>query len=204
MPTCTVGGRRLFYARGPVSWDDAGNRVRNPYSSYGYYFLTESDGPAATQDSTAFADSFYPSGHDSNALYEVDDFAWFQGGRNLYDSQVFTVGVARDYEIAATGQPGSGSLQVVLTAYGGVGGQRQRQRQRGRHGQRAGFGHLRCHARGNARFTLRNVSDINKVSITQTSGGTMRLDYIALHCDAPRQAPSLSTASFPVPGMCIT
>ena len=118
VPTCTVGGRRLFYARGPISWDDVGNRVRNPYSSYGYYFLTESDGPAATQDSTAFADSFYPSDHDSNALYEVDDFAWFQGGRNLYDSQVFTVGVARDYEIAATGQPGRGSLQVVLTAYG--------------------------------------------------------------------------------------
>lgn len=199
VPTCTVGGRRLFYARGPLSWDEAGNRVRNPYSDYGYYFLTESDGPAATQDSTAFADSFYPSGHDSNALYEVDDFAWFQGGRNLYDSQVFTVGVARDYEIAATGQPGSGSLQVVLTAYGAsVASVSVNDSVVGTVSVPAS-GTYDVMREGNARFTLRNVSDINKVSITQTSGGTMRLDYIALHCDAPRQAPSLSTASFPVP-----
>lgn len=44
--TCTVNGKRLFYAKGPVSWSDnnTGQRTRNPYSDYGYYFITEGDG----------------------------------------------------------------------------------------------------------------------------------------------------------------
>ena len=46
VPTCLVGGKRLFYAKGPVSWASASAtvRTRNPYSDYGYYFLTQSDG----------------------------------------------------------------------------------------------------------------------------------------------------------------
>ena len=43
VPTCAVGGRRLFYGIGPVTWDSSNNRIRNPYSAYGYYFLTESE-----------------------------------------------------------------------------------------------------------------------------------------------------------------
>ena len=43
VPTCTVDGRRLFYAQGPVTWNSSDVRVRNPYSDYGYYFITQSD-----------------------------------------------------------------------------------------------------------------------------------------------------------------
>ena len=44
VPTCTVGDRKLFYAVGTVSWESATalDRIRNNYSSYGYYFLTMS------------------------------------------------------------------------------------------------------------------------------------------------------------------
>lgn len=43
VPTCTVNGHRLFYGRGPVSWSSAtaNIRTRNPYSNYGYYFLSD-------------------------------------------------------------------------------------------------------------------------------------------------------------------
>ena len=42
IPTCIVGGQRLFYGRGTVSWADRKTtiRPRNPYSDYGYYFIT--------------------------------------------------------------------------------------------------------------------------------------------------------------------
>ena len=54
--TCTIKGKRLFHASGPVSW--ASNttlaRTRNPYSDYGYYFLTESDDEPLTADSASF------------------------------------------------------------------------------------------------------------------------------------------------------
>ena len=46
--TCTVNGKRLFYAVGPVTWSDTHKRIRNPYSTYGYYFLTENDEEAET------------------------------------------------------------------------------------------------------------------------------------------------------------
>ena len=74
VPTCTVNGKRLFYAKGPVSWSSntASRRTRNPYSDYGYYFLTESDAAPTSIDSTAFLSSFYPSPNDYHSLYEVD------------------------------------------------------------------------------------------------------------------------------------
>ena len=32
--TCTVNGKRLFYAVGPVTWNDTFKRIRNPYSTF--------------------------------------------------------------------------------------------------------------------------------------------------------------------------
>ena len=45
IPTCTVGGKKLFYAKGSIYWDsnESSVRTRNPYSDYGYYFITEND-----------------------------------------------------------------------------------------------------------------------------------------------------------------
>ena len=43
LPTCEVDGKKLFYGIGPVTWDSDHQRVRNPYSDFGYYFLTEND-----------------------------------------------------------------------------------------------------------------------------------------------------------------
>ena len=53
VPTCNVGGRRLFYAKGPVGWSSktTPSRTRNPYSNSGYYFLTENDSTALDRKS---------------------------------------------------------------------------------------------------------------------------------------------------------
>ena len=50
VPTCNYGGRRLFYAQGPVSWDKPSSmkRTRNPYSDYGYYFITQGEDEQST------------------------------------------------------------------------------------------------------------------------------------------------------------
>ena len=58
VPTYTIHGKRLFYAKGSVSWysNSATRRTRNPYSDYGYYFLTEDNtgNPASISDSPTF------------------------------------------------------------------------------------------------------------------------------------------------------
>ena len=49
IPVYNDGSKIVFYAQGPVSWEDSGNsivpveHIRNPYSVSGYYFVTEND-----------------------------------------------------------------------------------------------------------------------------------------------------------------
>jgi len=94
VPQCVVGGKHLFYAKGPVSWSSrtASRRTRNPYSDYGYYFITQSDETVETVDSATFVSSFYPSNDFYHSLYEVDGYSWYPGGRNLYDKTPINLG----------------------------------------------------------------------------------------------------------------
>ena len=204
VPLCTVGGRRLFYATGPVSWSNSTSltRTRNPYSNYGYYFLTESDTEPAVLDSAAFLASFYPSPDDYHSLAETDDFSWYHGGRNLFESSALETGVNRSYTLDATSAKGQ---LTVLISYDGA-------------GQVLVF--LNGHQVGTASIT--NTSFIgqyvkaassswtfpvdslltgeNEVILRKTSGdGTLRLDYLSLCCESPAAAPSLAGGKFPEP-----
>ena len=116
--TCTVNGRRLFYANGSVTWSSntATRRTRNPYSDYGYYFLTSNDEAPSTVDSTAFLNSFYPSTNDYHSLYEVDGYSWYNGGRNLFDTEAIAKGQTKRVVMKNTAKASSGKLSVNVTA----------------------------------------------------------------------------------------
>ena len=125
VPTVTVGGRRLFYAVGPVTWssNDAQRRTRNHYSDYGYYFLTQSDGEPLTVTDTEFLDSFYPSADDYHSLYEVDGYAWYPGGRNLYDREQITTQTSKQVIFNNEGHAATGTLSVRISGGTSSGGQ---------------------------------------------------------------------------------
>ena len=116
VPTCTIGGKRVFYAVGPVNWDNKVSlaRTRNPYSDYGYYFLTEGDDEPLATDSATLVSANYPANNDYHQLYEVDDYSWFHGGRNLFDKTLFAIGTPLTYTLKATGT--NGKICVALTA----------------------------------------------------------------------------------------
>lgn len=200
VPTCTVNGRRLFYGVGPVTWDDETTmtRRRNPYSDYGYYFLTESDDEPATVDSAAFLSSFYPSANDYHTLYEHDEYAWFQGGRNLFDRVPVASGSSHNYIMSSNGRTGSGRVCIALTAgvnstatvalndsvLGSISVQ------------------LVSYDKGheNSRtFSVGNIHPTDTITVTTTSGGPVRLDYISMTFTEPQAAPDLASASIPVP-----
>ena len=106
VPTAMIGGRRVFYGVGPVNWlaDNAEERTQNPYSTVGCYFLADggADEPLLL-DSAAFVAAVYPSPNDYHAIYEVDNFAWYHGGRNLFDRRLYGQGVTRTYMLPTYG-----------------------------------------------------------------------------------------------------
>lgn len=197
--TYAVGNRRLFHARGPVSWesDKAARRTRNPYSDYGYYFLTESDDEPQMVDSAAFVSSFYPSPDDYHTLYEVDGYSWYQGGRNLFDSDPINFGRTKKVVLKNNTGATSGRLSVSISA-----GMYSRAKI-ALNGKELGdlYVSLGTYDKGNSATKTYQVSELtatDTVSVTCELGDPIRLDYVSMAWDQPAGAPSL-TAQYSTP-----
>ena len=201
VPTCVVNGKRIFYAVGPVTWEtkDTLARTRNPYSDSGYYFLTAGEEEPLIVSEEALTDASYPLPEHYHSLYEVDDYAWYHGGRNLFDKQLFTVGMPRTYTLAAKGE--SGALAVALTADGNF--EAQVEVNDSVVGTISQGVNLDSYTKAQERiyeYLLNGIMKAeNTVRITQTSGANLRLDYIALVHDMPKDKPDFQTATLPEP-----
>lgn len=203
VPTCNIAGRRLFFAKGPVSWDskDSKRRTRNPYSDYGYYFLTQDNASEpATVDSTTFVNSFYPTDTwFSHSLHEVDAYAWYEGGRNLFDRRAITK--SNPYTVTLATNPNATQAQVTVNVSAGS----HAEVQLSFNGEDKGSitvnigneGGQSSYNKGNEAaktFTVSNLStEKNQLTITTTSGGSVRLDFIDIQWDKPLPLPSLTT-----------
>ena len=186
LPTCTMNGKRVFYGVGPVNWYNKESlaRTRNPYADYGYYFLTESEGEPLTTDSASLVGQHYPANHDYHQLYEVDNYAWYHGGRNLFDKTLYTIGTPQTYKLKATGS--TGRIGIALTADADY---------------EATISvndsviatiskkiTLDSYTKADEQlwqYDLQNLKAENTISITQTAGGNLRLDYIDLQHAEP-------------------
>ena len=201
VPSCVVNGKRIFYAVGPVTWEtkDTLARTRNPYSDNGYYFLTTGEEEPLIVSEEALTAATYPQPEDYHSLYEVDDYAWYHGGRNLFDKQLFTIGTPRTYTLAAKGE--SGALAVALTADGNF--EAQVEVNDSVVGTISQGVNLDSYTKAQERiyeYLLNGIMKAeNTVRITQTSGANLRLDYIALVHDMPKDKPDFQTATLPEP-----
>ena len=209
VPTCTVNGKRLFHATGSVGWssDTAKERTRNPYSDYGYYFLTQQDDEPLTVDSAAFTASFYPTTNDYHTLYETDNYAWYHGGRNLYESTLLSKG-ERQFTLASTSKKGTltvsmsydGDCDAEVKVNGeSVGNITVNQTEINARRAKA----IDTYSKAavylwNFSLDNLNVGD-NTISLRQISGANMRLDYLSLCFDTPMPLPNLATATFEAP-----
>ena len=213
VPICVVGGRRLFYAVGPVNWSSntAMARTRNPYSDYGYYFLTEAEGEPQTVDSATFKASCYPLPNDYHDLYEVDNYAWYHGGRNLYEKEKLTIGSNRDIVLPAVHNT-TAKVDVVLSFNSKF------EATIALNGTSLGSmvpGSSAVDASGNLRDGLAfaalstwtfdlsadalNHEGNNTFTLRQTSGGDVRIDYVSLRYESPKPFTDLTSSSLPVP-----
>ena len=206
VPTCTIGGRRLFYAKGPVSWSSntATRRTRNPYSDYGYYFITQGDDSTEplSADSAAFVGSFYPSPYYYHTLHEQDGYAWMEGGRNLFDPHLIERGATQTVSLGGNANATTGTFTVTVTAGADTSVEiALNDSVAGTLALSLGSGDLRQYTKGAERtltFRCAQLKADNVVSVRVTGSAPARLDFAQVAWDAPLPLPSL-TAGVPVP-----
>ena len=201
VPTCMIDGRRLFYGVGPVNWETAATttRTRNPYSDAGYYFLTESEDEPLYISQEDFTAAHYPTANDYHDLYEVDDFAWYHGGRNLFDKTLFSIGNPYSYALYANGE--TGTLSVALTYDGSISATvAVNDSVIGTITRNVSLDSYTEAEENITDFALTNLKvGENVVTITQTSGANLRLDYLSLTLDNPKAMTDLQASGLPVP-----
>ena len=216
VPTCVINGRRLFYGVGPVNWETAATttRTRNPYSSAGCYFLTDweltpspsqEEGSLDTQGTPVyvteeeFVAAHYPSANDYHDLYEVDNFAWYHGGRNLFDKTLFSIGNPRSYTLYANGD--TGTLSVALTYDGSISATiAVNDSVIGTVTRKVSLDSYTEAEENITNYDLTNLkAGENTVTITQTSGANLRLDYLSLTLATPKAMTDLQASDLPVP-----
>lgn len=202
--TCNIGGRRLFYARGPVSWDanTTERRTRNYYSNYGAYFLTEDTSTEPlTTDSASFVASFYPSPDFYHDIYEVDGYSWFTGGRNFFDSRQVSQGSNMTVDIPANANARNGKLTVVVTSSNYC--QVQVEYNDSILGTLSTNNSNTNYIYGCQRsgtYTVPSTGAVSHVKLSVLSGSNpMRLDFVSMAWDKPHDAPDLTSANIPTP-----
>lgn len=195
------GNSRLFYARGPVSWSSptATRRTRNPYSDYGYYFITEttnSEEEPLKADSAAFISAFYPSNNDYHSIYEVDGYAWYHGGRNLYDSKAIRNGSSQKVVLSKPANATSAQLSVNVSAGSSSSVEVLH------NGASLGTITISVPAKyyaGNEAmktYTISSQQDKDTITIRNNGSPPVRIDFVSAAWDKPSSAPSLD-GSFP-------
>ena len=213
VPTCTVNGHRLFYGVGPVNWtaNNTVARTRNPYSDYGYYFLTEAEGTPLSVDSTTFRTSFFPSANDYHDLYEVDNYAWYHGGRNLYESEKLVIGTPRNITMPAIHNT-TAYVDINLSfdktfeatlLFNGTEVSTLKPTTSVVTPSGAPRDGLALAAQMTWSLALPadaiNHDDKNTITLRMTSGSEVRLDWLSLRYATPKAMTDLTSSSLPVP-----
>ena len=115
---CPKDGQLYFYAYGPVSYSDNSvtARTRNPYSDYGYYFITQTDGARKECSEAELLSSAAANGAAYHDLYENDSFAWHEMGRELVEAEELPTGKAKIVNLSVPENAGTITVTAVLTA----------------------------------------------------------------------------------------
>lgn len=202
VPSAMKDGERVFYARGPVSWErrDQRNRTRNPYADYGCYLITEGETSDDNTDIERIADEWRNSYERFYSLYEKDEYALFCGGRNLVEKTAADAqaGQSRTVSIDAplgTRTEKGGVLTISVSAETAMSFEVEM------NGVRLGGGTMALPAYSKATietfsFDVATIEATNEVKVTPTSGGKMRLDYVMIY--AKDVADNITAENMPI------
>jgi hypothetical protein len=189
---CPKDGQLYFYAYGPVSYESntVTSRIRNPYSDYGYYLITQNDDARKECSEQELLNTAAASAAAYHELYERDEFAWHEMGRELVESE--DVQSSKTVTLSVPDNPGTITVTAVLTASkqtnysvttddGGKSGViRTNTDEQVAMFETATF---QCNGSGSLPVTIKCVS-----------GGPIKIDYVLATFSNPKGYSALSTA----------
>jgi hypothetical protein len=107
----------LFWGNGLLHWN-GDTRVVNFYANEACYFLTE-EAEDAERIGTETAYASYGTAVSTitdHVLYEKDDYAWYHGGRNLYESTNYASSNSHSYNLQTIDSKRALNLTVAFSA----------------------------------------------------------------------------------------
>ena len=118
----------LFYGKGPRKWEYASStfvHTNNPYSNYGYYFVTEKETAGRTMEKAASADgaTLQVTTFDDYMVKDDDVVSVNNSGRELYGDS-FESTLSRSYTVTIPGitnDAGKATLSFIARASGNTG-----------------------------------------------------------------------------------
>lgn len=193
--TWVFWGNGLLYWKGPT-------RVFNPYANEACYFLTEGTEPGSIATIKS-ADAPSAKAYDSFAehvLYEKDEFAWFTGGRNLYEGQDYATSNTHTYKLSTIDSKGDEQLTVAFTA----GSNEETQLQTMVNGEVLSTNSLVALPNYTSATTSTKTAAVSKLSVgsdwtiklTSTANHNAHLDYLALHYTRALKVPASGFIAF--------
>jgi len=110
----------LFTAKGPDSWEaDADGHythVRNTYSQWGYYFLTDMEGTPESfiqmESDSTFGDivDSYPE----HIAYDPDGYSWYHSGRRFFEAFDYKDGGGKTYDFSLNGLKTGSDVRMTV------------------------------------------------------------------------------------------
>ena len=110
----------LFTAKGPDSWslNSKGeySHVRNTYSSWGYYFLTDMDGVPAQFLEMVSDSTFGPivDTYPEHIAYDPDEFSWYHSGRRFFEDYDYKDGGGKSYDFSMDGLKAGSNVRLSV------------------------------------------------------------------------------------------
>lgn len=184
----------LFYGRGPLSWARSTTGLYrhtvNNYATYGCYFLTEGDSPMpfATADEYTGSVRNNVSTFIEQVLYERDEYAWYSGGRRLFDSYDYYNGNTQTYNLSTPGAVGGSQEATLRVAFSAGASTRTTVEPEVNGSAQTSFSidALSTYTKGAAAERTYNLKgdiqgDQTTVKLTTTKGNHARLDFLELN-----------------------
>ena len=176
----------LFWGNGLISWN-GDERVTNFYATAACYFLTEEEEdatpigtePSYTGEVAASVHSFT-----DHVLYEKDEFAWYHGGRRLFENVNYANNNSHLYSLQTIDSEGEEKLKVVFSA-SNKSATKMTTAVNGTQMGTISMAQTELYIYGTSESAVYDLTDLEHTStwnvrLTSTSGQNARLDYLLL------------------------